>query len=70
MKRAPRYNKSRNYRLVSLPGGLWQTQHHSGQNGSQTFDPWIKIGHPIADLTEAASLNLLSALDEIERAKQ
>ncbi len=47
MSRAPRYNKTQAFRIISLPAGMWQLQEHMGGKGTKTFDPWKKAGNPV-----------------------
>jgi hypothetical protein len=61
MSRAPRYNKNAEYRIISLPGQLWQLQHHKGGKGTKTYDPWKKIGLPL-ELDRA--MVVLQAIDK------
>jgi hypothetical protein len=55
MERTPVYSKNGEYRIVSVPNGLWRLQHTSGAKGSRTFDPWQNISHAI-DFSAASSL--------------
>lgn len=56
MSRAPRYNKTQTYRIISMPGNLWQLQiRHIMGKGTKTIDPWRKAGHSL-DLPQAELL--------------
>lgn len=61
MNRQPQYNKAQSYRIVSLPGQLWQLQRHSGQFATKTVDPWVKASHPQELADAQASLRKTDA---------
>ena len=47
MSRKPVYHDNDNqYRIISLPNGLWQAQRYSGQKGTRETDPWLPISRP------------------------
>jgi len=53
--RKPQYTKNREWRIVSVPNGLWQLQKTDGSAGTKTHDPWQGIS-PALELTEAQAL--------------
>lgn len=55
--RKPQYTTDREWRIVSVPNGLWQLQRDGQGKGTRMFDPWVKQSHSVEWSEALAMLN-------------